>query len=276
MKAHIKPLKPQQFTKKPVTVEAIRWTGENLMDVISFTDGPPDTRSHHAGMMWDNYADLVGKEGLKIFTLEGKMNADIGDWIIKGLKGEFYPCKPDIFEATYTLNWFHGKASSISGNIDQVALDCASEIMGLFGKCWNGREAQLKAAVQCSIIEAIDKVKSPALSASAEPSAPIIHPINMKVMMQAYEQVDHKALLHGTSNWCASMATALRGVLQGQPSAPVERDERAEFEHWECYAPEGPQVDPMWMSRCTIDRNAYGIASVQKDWEAWQARECKS
>ncbi|MEG1038691.1 MAG: hypothetical protein RSE94_02105 [Pseudomonas sp.] len=115
-----------------------------------------------------------------------------------------------------------------------------------------------------------------ALSASAEPSAPIIHPINMKVMMQAYEQVDHKALLHGTSNWCASMATALRGVLQWQPSAPVERDERAEFEHWECYAPEGPQVDPMWMSRCTIDRNAYGIASVQKDWEAWQARECKS
>lgn len=54
----------------------------------------------------------------------------------------------------------------------------------------------------------------------SEPSAPIIHPINMKTIMQAYEQVDAKALLHGTSNWCASMATALRGVLQGQPSAP--------------------------------------------------------
>lgn len=64
-----------------------------------------------------------------------------------------------------------------------------------------------------------------ALSASAEPSAPVIHPINMKTIMQAYEQVDHKALLHGTSNWCALMATALRGVIHSEPSAPVERDE---------------------------------------------------
>lgn len=60
-----------------------------------------------------------------------------------------------------------------------------------------------------------------ALSASAEPSAPVTHPINMKTMMQAYEQVDHKALLHGTSNWCAAMATALRGALHREPSAPV-------------------------------------------------------
>ena len=44
---------------------------------------------------------MVKKDGLKIFTLEGTMNANIGDWIIKGVKGEFYPCKPDIFEETY-------------------------------------------------------------------------------------------------------------------------------------------------------------------------------
>ena len=65
--------------------------------------------------------------------------------------------------------------------------------------------------------------------ASAEPSAPVIHPINMKTMMQAYEQVDHKELLHGTSNWCASMATALRGVIHSEPSAPVERDDLSEL-----------------------------------------------
>lgn len=65
-----------------------------------------------------------------------------------------------------------------------------------------------------------------ALSTSAEPSAPTVHPINMKTIMQAYEQVDHKALLHGTSNWCAAMATALRGVLHAEPSAPVERPSR--------------------------------------------------
>lgn len=58
--------------------------------------------------------------------------------------------------------------------------------------------------------------------ASADPSAPVIHPINMKTMMQAYEQVDHKAMLHGTSNWCAAMATALRGTLHSEPSAPIE------------------------------------------------------
>lgn len=63
--------------------------------------------------------------------------------------------------------------------------------------------------------------------ASAGPSASAIHPINMKTMMQAYAQVDHKALLHGTSNWCASMATALRGVIHSEPSAPVEIDHDA-------------------------------------------------
>ena len=91
-----------RYTKKPVTIDAIRWTGKNLREVIAFTDGPPDTRTSHAGMAWDTYVDLVERDGLKIFTLEGKMSAAIGDWIIKGVQGEHYPCKPDIFEATYS------------------------------------------------------------------------------------------------------------------------------------------------------------------------------
>ena len=91
-----------RFTKKPVTIEAIQWTGKNLREVITFTDGPPDTRSTHAGMAWEAYADLVARDGLKIYTLEGKMLANPGDWIIRGVKGEYYPCKPDIFEATYS------------------------------------------------------------------------------------------------------------------------------------------------------------------------------
>lgn len=91
-----------RFTKKPVTIDAIKWTGSNLREVIAFTDGPPDTRSIHAGMAWEAYVDLVARDGLKIYTLEGKMLANIGDWIIRGIKGEYYPCKPDIFEATYT------------------------------------------------------------------------------------------------------------------------------------------------------------------------------
>ena len=92
------------FTKKPVTIAAIQWTGKNLREVITFTDadGPPDTRTTHAGMAWEAYTDLVARDGLKIYTLEGTMLASPGDWIIRGVKGEYYPCKPDIFEATYS------------------------------------------------------------------------------------------------------------------------------------------------------------------------------
>ncbi|WP_206523127.1 MULTISPECIES: hypothetical protein [unclassified Mesorhizobium] len=90
-----------KFRKRPVVIEAIQWTGQNLFDVIAFTDGRPDIRSTHAGMKWDEYCELVARDGLKIYTLEGKMNASPGDWIIRGVQGEFYPCKPDIFEATY-------------------------------------------------------------------------------------------------------------------------------------------------------------------------------
>ena len=91
------------FTKKPVTIQAIRWTGKNLRQVITFTDAstPPDTRTTHAGMAWDAYVDLVERDGLKIFTLEGKMLANPGDWIIRGVKGEMYPCKDEIFRLTY-------------------------------------------------------------------------------------------------------------------------------------------------------------------------------
>ena len=92
---------PKNYRKKPVTIQAIKWTGDNLRAVISFTDGPPDTTSHHAGMMWEHYEELVKRDGLKIFALEGTHIAAVGDMVIKGVQGEFYYCKPDIFAATY-------------------------------------------------------------------------------------------------------------------------------------------------------------------------------
>lgn len=91
----------KSYRKKPVVIQAMQWTGENLREIIAFTDSPPSIKSHHAGLMWDNYVDLVRRDGLKIYTLEGKMRAEVGDFIIRGVKGEFYPCKPDIFAATY-------------------------------------------------------------------------------------------------------------------------------------------------------------------------------
>ncbi|WP_308584846.1 hypothetical protein [uncultured Pseudomonas sp.] len=90
-----------KFRKKPVVIGAVQWTGDNLFDVITFTDGAPSIRGTHASEKWDDYCRLVDADGLKIFTLEGKMNASVGDWIIKGVSGELYPCKPDIFALTY-------------------------------------------------------------------------------------------------------------------------------------------------------------------------------
>ena len=90
-----------QFKKKPVVIDAVQWKGDNLVEIITFTDGAPDVKGNFAGMMWDQYTDLVAREGFKIKTLEGMMHASVGDWIIRGVQGELYPCKPDIFAQTY-------------------------------------------------------------------------------------------------------------------------------------------------------------------------------
>lgn len=86
-----------KFRKKPVVIEAVQWTGNNLRDIIDFTG----LHSSAKKWTWEEYEAVVANEGLKIFTLEGSLMASIGDMIIKGVHGEFYPCKPDIFEQTY-------------------------------------------------------------------------------------------------------------------------------------------------------------------------------
>ena len=91
----------KQFTKKPVTISAIQWTGDNLPAVIEFTGKHPRWGDWFADM--GEYIAHVRSDGnrFKIFTLEGVMDALPGDWIIRGVQGEHYPCKPDIFAATY-------------------------------------------------------------------------------------------------------------------------------------------------------------------------------
>jgi hypothetical protein len=87
-----------RFRKKPIVVEAICWTGDNLREIIDFTGLHPSA----ARWSWDEYEAVVRDEGLKIFTLEGPHIASAGDWIVRGVKGEFYPVKPDIFATTYS------------------------------------------------------------------------------------------------------------------------------------------------------------------------------
>lgn len=86
------------YRKKPVVIEAVQWTGENLERIIEFTGW---NKSASKQWTWEEYKEVVAREGLKIFTLEGPLMVSIGDYIIKGVQGEFYPCKPDIFEQTY-------------------------------------------------------------------------------------------------------------------------------------------------------------------------------
>ena len=89
-----------KYRKKPVVIEAIQWTGDNLKEIIDFTGLHPSAEK----WTWEEYEAVVASEGLIIFTLEGKHLASRGDFIIKGVQGEFYPCKPAIFEQTYELS----------------------------------------------------------------------------------------------------------------------------------------------------------------------------
>lgn len=83
----------KQYRKKPVEIEAMQWNPDDPLEagrvVVWLLD--------HHDLIFNTTAD----KRLTIQTLEGAMTASPGDWIIKGVQGEFYPCKPDIFAATY-------------------------------------------------------------------------------------------------------------------------------------------------------------------------------
>lgn len=82
-----------KFRKKPVVIEAVRFTKDNWKEVESFTN--------NQAYFTNPEISFNGKSTCIIPTLEGQHIATEGDWIIKGVNGEFYPCKPDIFEKTY-------------------------------------------------------------------------------------------------------------------------------------------------------------------------------
>lgn len=73
-----------KYCKKPVVIEAIQWDGYNLEELQKFVGSA-----------------LTYDEKLTIHTLEGDHVANVGDYVIKGVQGEFYPCKPEIFAKTY-------------------------------------------------------------------------------------------------------------------------------------------------------------------------------
>ena len=90
--------------KKPVLIKAILYTGTNHLDVLRFTGRHPTKFSKwfEDDAAWVDHVKR-DRNVIKIFTLEGVMEANPGDYIIRGVKGEHYPCKADIFHATYDV-----------------------------------------------------------------------------------------------------------------------------------------------------------------------------
>lgn len=97
------------YRKKPVVVEAVQWTGENRAEMCEFID--PEA------------FEIIPRIGLVIHTLEGDHHASPGDYIIKGVNGEFYPCKPDIFAKTY-------ESSTLTQPNEPLTLDELREMSG--------------------------------------------------------------------------------------------------------------------------------------------------
>ena len=83
------PLEIRNYRKLPVEIKAVKLCEGNMEEVLAWIQSESQEGS------------VVAPYWLKIETLEGQMTAHVGDWIIRGVKGEFYPCKPDIFAATY-------------------------------------------------------------------------------------------------------------------------------------------------------------------------------
>ncbi len=80
----------KKYRKKPIVIEAVQWDGSNMGEIL-------------VTLGLEQITNDFMTNALEIETLEGTMAASVGDYIIKGIKGEFYPCKPDIFVATYEL-----------------------------------------------------------------------------------------------------------------------------------------------------------------------------
>jgi hypothetical protein len=100
----------EKYRKKPVLVEAIQYRVDNIKEIEKFVG--KELRVAWSSPTFPN---------LFIPTLEGDMVAQKGDWIIRGIEGEFYPCKPGIFKATYERGFPMPKPTGVRGILDIVA-----------------------------------------------------------------------------------------------------------------------------------------------------------
>lgn len=116
-------------TKKPVTIECMKWNGVNFDEIKEFCG---DVAEFHSCVE-------SGCDELFIKTLEGNHRASAGDYIIKGVKGEFYPCKPDIFEQTYDIDCGATPCEQVTCGNFGWAITMLKQGKKVQRKGWNGK-----------------------------------------------------------------------------------------------------------------------------------------
>jgi hypothetical protein len=106
-----------RYCKKPVEVDAIHYDGTNRDEVAEFMGGARQAKVEQKKLPGPGRGL---HDGIAIHTLEGTMNASVGDWIIRGVQGEYYPCKPDIFDAAAHLSYLNGGAQAPPAVMDRM------------------------------------------------------------------------------------------------------------------------------------------------------------
>jgi len=123
-----------KYRKKPVAVEAMQWLGDNAMEIYNFVENKNDHKK--MAVKWEgkyfrldpSHCDLDCFPGnLAIKTLEGDRHAAVGDYIVKDINGDFYPCKPDIFEQTHKPE----DSSKLMVNVSITDTDLFKDIIAL-------------------------------------------------------------------------------------------------------------------------------------------------
>lgn len=180
-----------KFTKKPVTVEAIQWTQTNVQEIENFAG---DAAKFETKVSDNGTGSSSSCTVLTIHTLEGDMRADFGDYIIKGVKGEFYPCKPDIFEQTYMK-----PDDEVKGMTFGAAIDALKQGKFVARKGWNGKGMYLWLMPATSV--KAEWCKEPHLKALAEQNGGAIDALGSIRMLTA----DKKIL----TGWLASQTDML-------------------------------------------------------------------
>lgn len=131
----------QQYRKKPVVIEAVilEKSEASIKSALEFMGQKVDLSNSITAEKFEDYCSVgIEKGGVEIKTLEGVMKASFGDYIIKGVSGEFYPCKPDIFQKTYE-----------TANLGSEKLTFGEAIQALKNGCrvcragWNGKNMYL-------------------------------------------------------------------------------------------------------------------------------------